>query len=164
MEYIQLKEDSIFRLGIKDRNGNPKLDEKGNEICLEFDLEDIEAPLKYSKCEALIRKARQDLKLQFAVIDKKQDVKGKDLLSKNEEAKIKTMNEYYKTTEEAMDLFLGKGGTQKVFGNRRYWSMWDDLDEMLQPFLPMMQVNLNKITDKVKNKYKKEETDVLTDE
>lgn len=164
MDYIQLREDSIFRLGIRDKDGNPKVDENGKEICLEFDLEDIEAPLKYSKCEAMIRKARQDLKLRFAVIDKKQDVKGKNLLSANEEEKIKYMNEYYKISEEAMDLFLGKGGTQKVFGNRRYWTMWDDLDEMLQPFLPKMKVNLDKITDKVKSKYKTEETDVLTDE
>ena len=44
-EFIQLKEDNILRVGIKDVNGNL------TDCTLEFDLEDIELPLNASKME-----------------------------------------------------------------------------------------------------------------
>ena len=116
-EYIQLKARNTLKIGLKDEFGNEKKDENGKLVYLEFDLEDIELPLKYNKCEFLVRKAQQDLKFDFMIINKRQDVKGKYLLSKNEEEKVKAMHKYYKTMEEAMDLFLGKGGVQKIFGD-----------------------------------------------
>ncbi len=164
MEYIRLNNDSVFRLGIKDKDGNVKVDENGKEICLEFDLEDIEAPVKYNKCDFLVKKAQNDLRMKLNVIDKKPDKKGKYLLSSNEEEKVKAMQDYFKSLEEAMDLFLGQGGTKKVFGNRRYWTMWDDLNDMIEPFLPKMKTNFEDITKKIKNKYSNKETDVLKDE
>lgn len=164
MDYIQLKKRNTLKIGLKDENGNEKKDEKGNLVYLEFDLEDIELPLKFNKCEFLIRKAQQDLKWDFLIIDKRQDVKGKMLLSKNEEDKIKAMKKYYKTMEEAMDLFLGKGGVEKIFGERRYYSMFEDLAEMLEPILPKLKVNKDNIIKQIKDKYKTEEKDVLKSE
>lgn len=164
-DFIQLQKRNVFKVGLRDENGVEKKDENGNLVYLEFDLEDIELPLKYSKCEFLVRKAQQDLKFDFLVIDKKQDVKTKKMmLSKNEEAKIKAMNKYYKTMEEAMDLFLGKGGVQKIFGDTRYYSMYEDLGKMIEPILPKLQINMDQITNKIKNKYKPEEKDVLKNE
>lgn len=166
MEYIQLKKDSIFRLGIRDQNGNIKKDNNGNEICLEIDLEDIEAPLKYSKAEYIANKAKQDLKFQFSVIEKKYKNQSNqnNILSRVNEEKVKATHHFYKKTEEAIDLFLGNEATKKIFGTRRYWTMWEDLDEMIKPFLPKMQTNFENITNKIKNKYKNQETDVLRDE
>lgn len=164
MDYIQLKKRNTLKIGLKDENGVEKKDEKGNLVYLEFDLEDIELPLKFNKCEFLIRKAQQDLKWDFLIIDKRQDVKGKMLLSKNEEDKIKATKKYYKTMEEAMDLFLGKGGVQKIFGERRYYSMFEDLAEMLEPILPKLKVNKDNIIKQIKDKYKTEEKDVLKSE
>lgn len=166
MEYIQLKEDSIFRIGIRDQNGNIKKDNNGNEICLEIDLEDIEAPLKYSKAEYIANKAKQDLKLQFSIIEKKYKNQSNrnNILSKENEEKVKATHQFYRKTEEAIDLFLGDNATTKIFGTRRFWTMWEELDEMIKPFLPKMQINFENITNKIKNKYKKQETDVLKDE
>ncbi len=49
-DFIQLKKDNIFRIGIKDIEGN----DTGEH--LEFDLEDIELPLRLNECEAKHRK------------------------------------------------------------------------------------------------------------
>lgn len=89
-DFIQLKEDNILRIGIKDKEGNPTGEH------LEFDMEDIELPLKLNKCEADHRKNVMYVRNQFIVIDKRQDKKGKYLLSFNEEEKIKTLQEFYK--------------------------------------------------------------------
>ena len=43
-DFIQLKKDNILRIGIKDTEGN----DTGEH--LEFDLEDIEFPLKINEC------------------------------------------------------------------------------------------------------------------
>ena len=161
-DYIQLKERKTLKIGLKDENGKEKKDENGNLVYLEFDLEDIELPLKWNKCEFLIKKAQQDLKWDFIIIDKHQDVKGKMLLSKNEEDKIKAMQKYYATMEEAMDLFLGKGGVKKIFGDTRYYEMYEDLVEMLKPILPKLKINIDNLAKKIKNKYKNAEEEVLT--
>jgi len=160
-DYIQLKKRNTLKIGLKDENGEPKRDEKGNLVYLEFDLEDIELPLKWNKCEFLIRKAQQDLKWDFIIIDKRQDVKGKMLLSKNEEDKVKAMQKYYQTMEEAMDLFLGKGGVKKIFGDTKYYEMYEDLVNMLKPILPKLKINIEDISKKIKNKYKTQDEEVL---
>ena len=165
MEYINVKKRNILKFGIKDENGNEKVDENGQPICLEFDLEDIELPLKYNKCEFLVRKAQEDLKWKFIIIDRKQDVNDKKmLLSKNEEEKVKAVKQYYKDMEDAINLFLGDNGVQKLFGDTRYYEMFDDLAEMLEPVLPKLKVNVDEINEKIKNKYKEKEKDVLKNE
>ena len=84
--FIQLNRDNILRLGIRTVDG----EDTGNY--LEFDLEDIELPLKYQELIEEDKKNRQHLKNQMTIIDKRQDVKGKKLMSKNEEDKIKAIN------------------------------------------------------------------------
>lgn len=167
MEHIKLKENKdIFKLGIIDSNGNVVKDTRGKEVCLEFDLADIELPLKYNKCIVLINNAKTDLKGKIITINKKQDHKGKGYLSANEEAKARAVHEFYKKAEEAMDLFLGKGGTKKFLNGRTpYWEMFDDLSEALDPYMDKMKLTVTDITDRIKNKYKvEEESDVLTNE
>ena len=44
-DFIQIKKDDILRIGIKDANGI----ETGEH--LEFDLEDIDLPLRINECE-----------------------------------------------------------------------------------------------------------------
>lgn len=163
-EYINLKKRNILKIGIKDENDIPKIDNNGNEVYIEFDLEDIETPQKYSKCVYLIQKATNVLRDEFNVIDKKQDVKGRGFMTKNEESKIIALKKYYKSMEEAIDLFLGVGGTEKIFGNSRYLTMFDDLNDMLEPILPKLKINLNDIGQKIKDKYKLKEDNVLKNE
>ena len=163
-DYITLKKREILKIGIKDENGNVKLDEKGNEVYIEFDLEDINTPDNYSKCVYLVQKASNLLKDKILVINKQSDSKGKGLMTKNEEEKTKAMKEFYKSMEEAMDLFLGKGGTNKIFGEKRYLTMFDDLTEMLEPIMPKLKINLSSIEKKIKTKYGNQNDTVLKNE
>ena len=87
--FIQLKKSDVLRLGIKDENG------KDTGEYLEFDLEDIELPLKYQELIEKDKKNKENLRNQILIIDKRQDIKGKKLLSKNEEDKIKALNEFF---------------------------------------------------------------------
>lgn len=168
MDYIKLKErKDIVRLGIEDENGKIVKDKQGNEVVIEFDLGDIELTLNYNKCTNQINESYRQLRGKFIVIDKKQDSKGKNsLLSKNEEEKIKALNQYYKEMEESMDLFLGKGGTRKFLNGRKpYMEMFDDISEALEPYMPKLKLTVDEMTNRIRNKYKlKEDEEVLTDE
>ena len=149
--FIQLKKDNVVRIGIKDQYG------KDTGEHLEFDLEDIEMPLRYQECLELHKKNEKNLEHQFIIIERREDVKGKKLLSKNEEDKIKALNEFYKKEMVALDLFLGEGMTQKILnimGRRPYVSMIDDIVEALEPVLPILKSNSDVAIEKIKNKYK----------
>lgn len=166
MEYINLKKrQDILRLGFKDEYGNAVKDNKGNDVFIEFDLGDIDLPLKYNKCINQMEQAKKNLKAQFIIIDKKQDHKGKQLLSSNEAEKVKAMKQFYKDMEVAMDLFLGQGGTQKFLnGSNPYWEMWDDIDNMLKPYHDKMKLTVTDMTNRIKEKYNITESDVLTND
>lgn len=156
MDYIQLKErKDILKLGIKDEAGNIVFDEKDNEVFIEFDLGDIDLPIRYSKCTTQINDAKRELKNKLVIINKQQDKKGKGFLSCNEEQKIKAVQEFYKKMELAMDLFLGKGGTRKFLnGKKIYWEVWDDIAEALKPYIDKMKLTVEDMEDRIKNKYK----------
>lgn len=162
---IRLKKRDTYIVWLEDECGKPRMDKNGNKLFLEFDLEDITLPDKYNQCIAQVRKADKEFNDEIVIINKKQDFKKKGaLMSNNEEAKVKALNKYYKDIETAMDLFLGKGGTQKMFGNRRYLTMLDDMGEMLKPILPDLQINAESIEKKIKEKYSKKDSAVLKDE
>ncbi len=115
MEYIKLKKQKdIIQLGFQDEYGNIMKDENDKEIYIQFDLGDIDLPLKYNKCINLMEQARSNLKAQMIIINKKEDHKGKQLLSSNEVLKVKAFKQCYKEMEEAMDVFLGGGRNQEI--------------------------------------------------
>lgn len=154
--FIQLKKDNILRIGIKTADGK----ETGEH--LEFDLEDIELPLRLNECEVQHRKNITDLRMKTLIIDKKEDKKGKKLLSWKEEEKIKLFKEFYEKEMQALDLFLGENGTKKLLNGRKpYYSMYEDINEMLEPILPLLKVNADKIVEDVKKKYAKKEEEVI---
>ena len=154
--FIQLKKDNILRIGIKTADG------KDTGEHLEFDMEDVELQLRLNECEAQHRKNINDLKMKTLLIDKKEDKKGKKILSWKEEEKIKLFKEFYEKEMESLDLFLGKGGTAKLLNGRKpYYSMYEDISEMLKPILPLLQKSTDDIINKVKEKYSNVKEDVL---
>lgn len=149
MEYIQLKKDNIIRIGIKDSNGI----DTGEH--LEFDLESVDLPLNYQKCIEMHKKNLSNLKTQILMIDKRNDKKGNKLFSANEEEKIKAIKKFYIDEAKALDLFLGKNGTKKLLNGRApYYSMFEDIIEILEPILPIIEKGFSKIEKKVVDKYK----------
>lgn len=155
--FIQLKKDNILRIGIRDAEGN----DTGEH--LEFDMEDIELPLRLNKCEEEHRKNVQYVKMQFAIIDKKEDKKGKKILSWKEEEKIKVLKEFYNKEMQALDLFLGENGTKKLLNGRNpYYTMYDDIGEIIKPIIPKLKIKTEDIANRIKNKYSnKKEKNVL---
>lgn len=147
-DFIQLKKDSILKIGIKDSDGN----DTGEH--LEFDMEDINLALRLNECDEKHRKNLEFLRNQFIIIDKKEDKKGKKILSWKEEEKLKVLQEFYKREMEALDLFLGENGTKKLLNGRNpYYSMYEDINDILKPILPKLKLRADDIAKKIKDKY-----------
>lgn len=162
-KYIQLGKSDVLRLRIRTEDG------KDTGEFLEFDLSDIEIPLRYQELLEKDKKNKEHLRNQMLIIDKRQDVKGKKLMSKNEEDKIKALNEFFKKEVEVYNMFLGENGVEKLLNGRKLgWTTLQEIDEIIEKQIsPHISVNLDKITDKVKQKYGeaanrgKEEIEVL---
>ena len=152
--FIQLKKSNTLKFAIITSDG------KDTGEFLEFNMDDIELPLKLNECEAKHRKNIEYLQNQFVIIDKKEDKKGKYLLTWKEEEKIKALKDFYIKEMEALDLFLGQGGTKKLLNGRKpYYEMYDDISDALEPILPKLKASTDDIMKRIKEKYsnKKEE-------
>ena len=147
--YIQLNKDNVIRLKIQTSDGELT----GEELV--FDLEDIELPLRYQELVEKDKKNKEYLKNQMLIISKRQDVKGKKLLSKNEEDQIKALKDFFEKEIEVYDMFLGEGGVKKLLNGRKMgWTTLQEIDEIIdKQITPYFNVNLEKITDKIKEKY-----------
>lgn len=155
-DFIQLKKSDVLKIEIVTDKG-----EKTGEY-LEFDMGDIELPLKLNECDRMHKKNLQYVKMQFIVIDKREDKKGKFLLSVNEEEKMKVLKDFYEKEEEALDLFIGKGGTKKLLNGRSpYWGMFEDFVEILTPILPKLKCSIDNISSRIKEKYSIQEENVI---
>ena len=147
--FIKLGKSDVLKLGIKTDEG------VDTGEYLEFDLEDIELPLRYQELLEKDKKNKEQLKNQLMIIDKRQDVKGKKLMSKNEEDKIKALNEFFKKEEEVYNMFLGENGVKKLLNGRKLgWTSLQEIDEIIgKQISPYLDIRMDKITDKVKQKY-----------
>ena len=146
---IKLNKDNVLRLEIQKNNG-----ESTGEF-LEFDLEDIEIPLKYQELLEKDKKNKEHLRKQMLIIERRQDVKGKKLLSKNEEDKIKALNEFFNKEVEVYNMFLGENGVQKLLNGRRLgWTTLEEIDKIIEEQIqPHLDLSMKNITDKIKEKY-----------
>lgn len=148
-DYIQLQKDDVLKLGIVDSEGN----DTGEH--LEFNLSDIELPLRYQELIEKDKKNKERLKNQMLIIDRREDVKGKKLLSKNEEDKIKALNEFFIKEIEVYNMFLGARGVEKLLNGRKFtWTTLQEIDEIIEKQIaPHLDMNMENITKKVKEKY-----------
>ena len=146
---IKLNKEETLKLNIFDSEGN----DTGEY--LEFNLEDIELPLRYQELIEKDKKNKENLRNQLLIIEKRQDVKGKKLLSKNEEDKIRALNNFFIKEVEVYNMFLGPRGVEKLLNGRKFtWTTLQEIDEIIEKQIsPHLNVNVQKITDKVKEKY-----------
>lgn len=146
---IQLKKKDLVKFKIVDEDGK----ETGEELV--FDLGDIELPIRLQELVEKDKLNRANLKNRFIVIDKKQDHKGKKLLSSNEEEKIKAMSEFLKEEIEVYNMFLGENGVQKLLCGRKL--SWDTLSEIndiiTEVITPKLDISLDNMTKRIKEKY-----------
>ena len=89
------------------------------------------------------------------IIDKREDVKGKKLLTKNQEDKIKVLNEFFIKEIEVYNMFLGARGVEKLLNGRKFtWNTLDEIDDIIEKQIaPKLDISMDRITNKVKAKY-----------
>ena len=146
---IQLKKKDVVKFKILDEDGN----DTGEE--LEFDMGDIELPLRLQDLIEEDKLNRANLKNRFIVIDKKQDHKGKKMLSSNEEEKIKAMKDFLNKEVEIYNMFLGENGVQKLlYGRKLSWDTLSEINDIITDVItPKLDISLNNMTKRIKEKY-----------
>lgn len=156
---IQFKRENVLKLKLKNEMG-----EDTGEY-LEFDLEDIELPLRYQQALEEHKKNYNSLKNQLLIISKKEDHTGKKFLSSNQEASLIALSEFYKKEIKIMDLILGEGKTQmildKVMRRKPYLTMFNDIMESIEEVSDLFNVGYSSIEEKIKQKYSKKEDNIL---
>ena len=147
--YIQLGKDDRLKLEIVTEDG------KSTGEYLIFDLEDIELPLRLQQCLEEHKKNRQWIRNQEIIINKREDVKGKKLMSKNEEDMIRSLNEFFNKEIEIYNKFLGENGVQKLLNGRPMgWTRLKEIDEIIEKYImPKLEISKDKVKDKIKSVY-----------
>ena len=154
---IKLSKSNLLRLKITTDTGEDTKQE------LLFDLEDIELSLRYQEMLERDKKNRDWLNKELLIINKRQDIKGKKLLSKNEEDKLKAYNKFFKEEVEIYNMFLGENGVQKLLNGRKLgWTSLAEIDEIIEKqILPYFDKQAEMIENKVMQKYKVENKEVI---
>ena len=159
MESIQLKQDNLLKIGIKNAEG------KDTGEIITIDLEDLKLPLRCQESEKMIKDNNKWLQAQRIMIEKRPDKKGKKLLSANEEALLKLVNEYYEKQTKAYELVLGEGAIKKILcGREMYITFFSDLEEQMKKLRPKLNQNAVDIKEKIKSiteKYGQKDSDVM---
>ncbi len=146
---IKLNDSDVLTLKIETKDG-----QETGEV-LTFYLEDIELPLKCQEMLEKDKKNRENLRNQLVIIEKRQDIKGKKLLSRNEEDTIRAINDFFKKEVEVLNMFLGDKGVEKLLNGRKLgWTTLDEIIEIIdKQIMPYINVDMDRITNKVKEKY-----------
>ena len=154
---IKLSKNNLLRLKITTDKG----EDTGNY--LEFDLEDIGLSLRYQDMLERDNKNKDWLQKEFIIINKREDVKGKKLLSKNEEDKLKAINKFFKEEVEIYNMFLGDNGVQKLLNGKSLgWTSLAEIDDIItNQILPYFEKSIKDIEDKVMEKYGTNKKEVL---
>ena len=155
---IQLKKDeNIKRFEIYDYDGNPT-----GEF-LEFDLEDIELPIKIQEIIEEDKKARTKFKFKIDEIERRPDKKGKKLMSANEEAKIRATQEFYHEQVRLYNMFLGDNAVEKILCGRKItWTTLDAINGVIKnQIYPELKKSFKNIKDQIKEKYGEKKDDII---
>lgn len=158
---IKLEKDNIIRLEIETSDG------KLTGEHLEFDVEDITIFDRYQKMIDEEKKNRQQLNNKFTIIDRQQDFtrKGK-VLSNNAYQRYEALKGFFNREVEVYNMFLGENGVQKLLNGRAItWSSLATIDKYIEEqIMPYLDINMDSIADKVKEKYSKKDNKELLDE
>lgn len=152
MEKIRVRSENEYIIEVND-NGDT----------ISFDLTDPTLPFRvnraFNECKRLVNdlnKKENKIKMQK---DKKRNA---FLLSANEYELARCYTETYENMREIMDELLGLGACQKIFGDRNWLTMYNDLFEMLEPHFEKMNIKLKAVKEKIIEKYSNTNTgDIL---
>jgi hypothetical protein len=146
MHNLRIENKDIYTIQVND---------KGD--CIQFDLADIS--LKAKCYEALEN---------LETIGKKYQELFKQIKTDKEMAIVE--NQMFKEMRNAMDIFLGENACQKIYGDRNYYDMFNDLMAELSKKRPelkgkshfdMLSLNSQKIQERIMKKYQKNVKNVI---
>lgn len=151
---IRLAKDNILRLKITAADGTPTGES------LEFDLEDLDLPLRYQEMLERDKKNVDWLEKELIAIKKRPDMKGKKLLSKNEEDAVKVIKQYFEQEAEIYNVFLGENGVEKLLNGRKLgWTSLEQIGNIVKnqivPYFDKMGKEAEAKINEIKEKYKK---------
>lgn len=143
------KNKNILKLEIFDEN------DKSTGEFLKFNLKATNLLLKLQDMAEKAKKNKNNLKAEIVIIEKRQDVKGKKLLSKNQEDILKALNNFVEKQIEVYNGFLGENGVQKLLnGTEVSWDSFEIIDKYInEQIAPYLELNMKNITKEIKEKY-----------
>ena len=138
MEKLRIEQKGLYEIEVND-NGDT----------IVFDTLDLDLPFKFNDAFIQANKIRHKKSKEYGVI------------TTNDEEIRKLKDETFKKLRNALDCFLGEGGCQKIFGDRNYPSMINDLLEALQPHLEKLDLSYESTSERIKEKYGNDDGEVM---
>ena len=142
MDKIRVGKEDVYTIEVND---------KGE--CIEFDLLDIELPIRCMNAGKSIEKENKIYNNKLMALEKQFKDNPKELMYK----KLETDRIYCKKMREVFDEWLGEGASQKIFGDKNRIGMFEEFYTQLMPYLEKMEIDINKIKDKLISRYQTEE-------
>lgn len=145
---IRVHSESEYRIEVND---------SGDEIV--FDLRDTSLHSKVAKMIDTVNELTTRLEKEEKKIRERKD---KPCVSLDDETTVMTQNQYdmmelvnqfYIEQRAALDAFMGEGSCQKIFGDKNYHGMIDDLMKALTPEFDKMGISTNSIMAATAQKY-----------
>ena len=87
-------------------------------------------------------------------------------MSNNEHLKYDAIRTFFKKEKEVLDLFLGKGGVDKLlYGRSLQWNTLSEITSIIEEQIaPYFDITMDNIAKSIKEKYGSQEDEVLKDE
>lgn len=162
MNKLRIENKDVYRIEVNDEGE-----------CIEFDLSDISLQSKCFKAVSMIEEIQNQKQKKLNALEKE----FKERKKKGEKLNFKDFKPYndlevemFEEMREAMDIFLGEGACQKIFGDRNYYEMFNDLmNELSRPrkelkgksHLDMLNMKTENIHKRIMEKYAKSKKVVI---
>jgi len=145
--YIRVKSETEYRIEVNDN---------GDEIV--FDLRDTSLHSKVAKMldtvnELTARLEKEEARIKATTDKPRIDINSESVMTQNQYDMMELINQFYIEQRAALDAFMGEGSCQKIFGDRNYHGMIDDLMVALKPHFEKMGVSTNAIMESTAQKY-----------
>lgn len=138
MEKLRVEKDNVYKIEVND---------KGE--CIEFDLLDIELPIKLINASEELKKQKEIYKEKIEKLKNENLNPAEDMLKQYEIDK-----EFCQTMRDVLDSFLGENACQKIFGDTNRIGMFDDFFAQLEPHLDKIIINVEQVKKDLIEKYK----------
>jgi hypothetical protein len=137
MEKLRVEKDNVYKIEVND---------KGE--CIEFDLLDIELPIK-------LINASEELEKQKVIHEQKvEELKKENLEPKENMLKQYEIDkEFCQTMRNVLDNLFGEGASQKIFGDTNRITMFNDFFTQLEPHLDKIIIDVEQIKKDLIERY-----------